>query len=212
MNFGPIDTSRQDLALHLLGAMGMGTSGYIENQEAAGQRQLVNSDRLPVDSGGTDADFEAVGFTFGPPDEHDPLFRPATLPEGWKREGSDHSMGSYVVDPLGRRRVSVFYKAAFYDRRASMYLVSPAGYLHEFLWGDDPDARPVLDEEWLTPEVADAELAKIRDGQLAEAKEYEVYATESTRTNDNRARLREIAAERRLRAAKTEALRRAVSP
>jgi hypothetical protein len=211
MNFGPIDTSSQDPALHFLGAVSVGTSSYIENMEAAGQRQLVNSDRLPTDSGGTDADFEAVGFTFGPPDGNDPLFRPATLPEGWKREGSDHSMGSYVVDPLGRRRVSVFYKAAFYDRRASMYLVSPAGYLNGFLWGDDPDARPVLDEEWLTPEVADAELARIRDEQLAEAKEYEGYATESTRTDANRAALRKIAFERRVRAAKTDALRLAVS-
>jgi hypothetical protein len=212
MNFGPIDTSKQDPLLHLLGAMSDGSSRYIENQEAAGQRQLVNSDRLPVDSHGTDADFEAVGFTFGPPDKNDPLFRPATLPEGWKREGSDHSMGSYIIDPLGRRRVSVFYKAAFYDRRASMYLVSPAGYLNSFLWGDDAEARPVLDDEWLTPEIADAELAKIRDGQLAEAKEYEGYATESTRTDDNRAQLREIAAEQRVRAARTEALRMAVSP
>jgi hypothetical protein len=117
------NTGQRDDMLHLLGAMSDGASGYITGMEADGQRQLVNSDRLPTQvSFGSDADFEALGFVFGEPDRNDPLFRSATLPDGWKREGSDHSMWSYIVDEQGRRRVSIFYKAAFYDRDAFMSL------------------------------------------------------------------------------------------
>lgn len=90
--------------------------------EAAGQQQLVNSDRLPVDTDGQDQAFIDLGFTFGEPDADDPLFRPATLPEGWTRRASDHDMWSYLVDETGTDRVSIFYKAAFYDRRAHMGL------------------------------------------------------------------------------------------
>lgn len=124
-------------------------SEAIYAMEKRGQQELVHSDRLPTEVlGGTDADFEAVGFTFGEPDPRDPLFRPATLPDGWTREASDHDMGSYVVDPQGRRRVSIFYKAAFYDRRAHMSLTSVYGYVSNFVWGG-PDV--IADPEWATP-------------------------------------------------------------
>src|SRR5206468_1980936 len=96
---------------------------YITGMESAGQRQLVDSASLPTDTKGRDGDFAALGFVFGEPDETDPMFRPATLPEGWHKEGSDHAMWSRVVDERGLRRVAVFYKAAFYDRSASMHLV-----------------------------------------------------------------------------------------
>mgnify|MGYP000981072513 CR=1 FL=1 len=116
-------TSRRDPLIHLAGSSSpRGFSGYIEEQEAAGQSQLVTSDRLPVRAGG-DEQYLALGFTFGNPDPDDRLFRPATLPPGWKREASDHSMWSYLVDEHGRRRVAIFYKAAFYDRDAFMNLL-----------------------------------------------------------------------------------------
>ncbi len=116
------NTSRRDPYLHLLGALGDAGS-YIEDQERDGQKQLVNSDRLPTEiSHGTQADFEALGFVFGDVDPDDPLFRQVTLPDGWVRRGSDHAMWSYIDDERGRERVAIFYKAAFYDRRASMSL------------------------------------------------------------------------------------------
>lgn len=120
---GPIEnTSRRDPLLNLVGMLGS-SSEYIEGMEAAGQRQIVNSDRLPVEiKWSTQADLEALGFVFGEHDPGDNLFRKATLPAGWKREASDHSMWSYLVDEAGKRRVAVFYKAAFYDRRAFMRL------------------------------------------------------------------------------------------
>jgi hypothetical protein len=117
------NTSRRDGMIHLLGAMSDGPSDYITGMESDGQRQLLHSDRLPVDSGGTDDEFVKLGFTFGDPDPADDLFRAATLPDGWKRRGSDHAMWSYIDDEQGRERVAIFYKGAFYDRDAFMHLV-----------------------------------------------------------------------------------------
>ena len=99
------------------------TPGGIEAQEKAGQQELVNSDKLPTRFNCcTQEEFEALGFTFGDEVEGAPIFRHATLPAGWKREAADHDMWSYIVDETGTRRVSIFYKAAFYDRSAHMSL------------------------------------------------------------------------------------------
>lgn len=138
----------RDLTAMLLVATG-DTEAVIGAQERAGQIQLVHSDRLPTDLNGDDqADFEALGFTLGDPDPDDLLFRPATLPDGWRKEPSDHDMWSYVVDQLGRRRVGVFYKAAFYDRNAHMNLVSLDGYVSDCQYHD---RDIVTDETWATP-------------------------------------------------------------
>lgn len=106
-----------------------GNPRAIEAQEAQGQQQLVNSDRLPtrINSFGKYGDeaFTALGFEFGDPDLADGMFRPAKLPAGWTREGSDHAMWSYLLDETGTRRVAIFYKAAFYDRVAFMDLIDP---------------------------------------------------------------------------------------
>lgn len=128
--------SKRDPIVHLLGAMAEGTSGYIENMEAAGQRELVNSDRVPTQMGDR-AEYEALGFVFGDIDEGDPLFRQATLPPGWRREATSHSMGSSIVDERGVVRVSIFYKAAFYDRSASMTLIRVGSHIaSSLIYGD----------------------------------------------------------------------------
>ncbi|MGW6461454.1 hypothetical protein ACWF94_36930 [Streptomyces sp. NPDC055078] len=125
-----------------------GSDQYIADQERAGQAQLVASDRLPVVRDNQRADFEKLGFTFGDPDPQDPLFAPATLPEGWTREASDHPMWSYLVDQLGRRRVGVCYKAAFYDRQADMSLHTV--YTH--VWHHIHEGRSLIsDDTWATP-------------------------------------------------------------
>lgn len=171
------NTSRRHPTLHLLGADG--SSRYIEQMEAAGQRQLVNSDRLPTKLNNNERpDFEAFGFTLGEPDSDDPLFRPAALPDGWRREGSDHAMWSYIVDQYGRRRVAIFYKAAWYDRDAFMSLYTHYRYVREVLWNG---GTPVLDDEWLTREAALAALEKIRDGELSEASNSDKYAARGDR-------------------------------
>lgn len=95
--------------------------GIIEAQEAAGQAALVASESLPVDMHDRET-FEALGFEFGAPYPDDKLFLPAKLPAGWSKRPTDHSMWSDIVDDKGRVRVGVFYKAAFYDRKAHMSL------------------------------------------------------------------------------------------
>lgn len=141
--------------LFLAEAMGAGSQGPpIEQMERDGQRQLVNSDRLPSDVKGDRAGWEALGFTFGDPDPDDPMFMPATLPPGWKREGSDHAMWSYLKDGLGRQRAAIFYKAAFYDRSAFMHLITVGQYADTVVAGR---ARLLLDDSWATREaVAEA--------------------------------------------------------
>lgn len=134
-------------------------NGVVEAMESAGQQQILESTDLPTQvSGGdgSDAEFLRLGFTFGEPHKHDPLFRPATLPQGWKKVALDHAMGSAIVDELGRERVSVFYKAAYYDRRADMHLNTVFGYLMQLEY---EKASPVLDDSWATP-AAVAEAAK----------------------------------------------------
>jgi hypothetical protein len=154
-------TSREDAArILLLAQVGHGT-GEIEAMESRGQRQLVESTDLPTKSSG-DEEFIALGFTFGAPHPHDPLFRPATLPAGWKKQAKEHAMGSAVVDEHGRERVSIFYKAAFYDRRADMHLVRVFGYLRHLEYYDE---QPVLDDTWATVETVTAAARDLIEGE-----------------------------------------------
>jgi len=123
---------------------GDGFGGYVEEQERAGQQQVVSSDVLPLEgSSAPDEryDLGELGVFVGDP--VDDLFREVRLPAGWRREGSGHSMWSYIVDERGLQRVAVFYKAAFYDRRAHMVLVNPgAAAVTDVVYGDGPVALP----------------------------------------------------------------------
>lgn len=137
----------------------MGLPGAIEASERRGQQELVASESLPTDTRGDDAAFLALGFTFGEPDADDPIFRPATLPTGWKREASDHSMWSHIVDERGIRRASIFYKAAFYDRSAAMHLANVAGNLaSDAMYADTLPTSASLRLDRLTPD----EIAEFR--------------------------------------------------
>lgn len=96
------------------------SSQAILNQEARGQSRLVSSEVLPKDiRGATRETFEQMGIVFG--EDADDLFVHVTLPDGWKKEATDHSMWSKLLDEKGRERASIFYKAAFYDRSAHMF-------------------------------------------------------------------------------------------
>lgn len=162
----PENTSAGDYRdINAYGVLALGASDYITGQEAAGQRQLIGSTALPVDTRGDgDGPFLALGFTFGEHDARDPLFRPATLPDGWAKVGSDHAMWSYVVDELGRRRVAVFYKAAFYDRDAFMRVDSVSSYVRSLEYDDKP---PVYDDTWCTREAVAEVVVEMR-GELEE--------------------------------------------
>lgn len=101
--------------------MAAATPGGIEAQEARGQRDFVASTTLPKQCNGcTREQLEAMGIVFGK--DEDDLFIAATLPAGWKKEATDHSMWSKLIDDKDRERASIFYKAAFYDRSAHIDL------------------------------------------------------------------------------------------
>lgn len=161
------DPASMELTSLLLLATG-DPDAVIGAQEKAGQRQVVHSQSLPTTLHSPREEFEALGFSFGESDPRDPLFAPAALPDGWKREGSDHAMWSYIVDRLGRRRASIFYKAAFYDRDAFMSLNTVYGYLGECVHTGKP---VVTDDTWAT-------RAAVREAALAHAK----HAEESVET------------------------------
>lgn len=131
----PRNTAADEPALHYIGVTETqrragNATGMALEQEASGQRQLVRSDVLPTKiNGAYDFDIKEalteIGFAFGDEVDGDPMFRSVQLPEGWTRKGSSHSLWSHVHDERGRERLSIFYKAAFYDRRA-FFSVSPA--------------------------------------------------------------------------------------
>ena len=102
----------------LAAAMGGGMSNAIEESERVGQSSLVNSDTLPTNFQGREA-LEAAGVKFGAAVKGDPMFTYVELPAGWTKRSTGHAMWwSDLVDDKGRKRASIFYKAAFYDRSA----------------------------------------------------------------------------------------------
>ncbi|MGC5012587.1 hypothetical protein ACLQ2R_17625 [Streptosporangium sp. DT93] len=163
----PYNTSKTDPLLLLADAMGPGGVGAaIERQEKQGQRELVNSDVIPADLGyGSEEELTALGFTLGAPVSGDKLFRHAELPPGWKREGSGHAMWSHIVDELGRKRLAIFYKAAYYDRSAHASIVSVSAYINDCL---DEGVEPVLDDVWATREAVKAAA----EGCIAQSTKY----------------------------------------
>jgi len=94
------------------------TPGGIEAQEAAGQVDFCLDQTLPIDC--PKEELEKLGFIFG--DEVDEIFIQAQFPDGWTKQATDHSMHTDLLDEKGRKRANIFYKAAFYDRRASLTL------------------------------------------------------------------------------------------
>lgn len=131
--------ARGDLDNFLIAA----TPGGIEAQEKAGQALLVASTNMPKEMHPSREAFEKVGFKFG--NEVDELFLSATLPPGWTRAATDHSMHSKILDEQGRERVSIFYKAAFYDRRADASLISR--YRIGSIYSGDPGSGGITDDQ-----------------------------------------------------------------
>lgn len=97
------------------------TPGGIEAQEARGQQTFVNSATLPKQFNFCERkELEQMGVKFG--EDVDDLFVKVELPEGWRKVPTDHSMWSKLLDDKDRERASIFYKAAFYDRKAHIFL------------------------------------------------------------------------------------------
>ncbi|MBI4268632.1 hypothetical protein HY627_02270 [Candidatus Uhrbacteria bacterium] len=131
----PTNTAKQITKHPIVGVIeGMlhGSSSMILNQEAEGQRQIVNSDVLPtLWSYGKEA-LEQAGVKFLDVVEGDELFQNVELPPGWRKEATSHSMWSNLLDDKGRIRATFFYKAAFYDRRADIRAANRYGYAIDY--------------------------------------------------------------------------------
>jgi hypothetical protein len=96
------------------------SSAAIKLTEARGQRELVNAAVLPTDGLVPHAIWEAMGIKIGDPVAGDEMFTNVTLPAGWAKRPTDHALWSDLIDSKRRKRASIFYKAAFYDRSASV--------------------------------------------------------------------------------------------
>lgn len=160
--YSPHNTASDPAETKLLA--GMEAEG-IYAQERQGQAQVLASTTLPTESYTDDSEFEALGFTFGAQVPGDPLFREATLPEGWSRKGTEHSMHSEIVDERGIVRASIFYKAAFYDRKASLSLAHVGGsFVTNWMYGDEtPEFNPLFTDDELQSilQRAQDELSRI---------------------------------------------------
>lgn len=100
------------------------TPGGIEAQEAKGMADVIaRGDLFPLEMHPPDPSvFLALGFVFG--EAVDSVFMRATLPSGWAWKATADPRYAEIVDADGCRRIEVFYKAAFYDRRADAVLLA----------------------------------------------------------------------------------------
>lgn len=115
-----------------------GQNDGIEDQESRGQQQFINSSSLPT-KGLVKEDLEKIGFTVIGVFKDDPLFTEVVFPKGWTKQVFNR-LASRVLDERGIERISCFYKAAFYDRRASMGVYRRFDvymYGHSYLNNDD---------------------------------------------------------------------------
>lgn len=129
--------AQENPALVILDALVRGGGESMLHQEAQGQRSFVGSDTLPTDirrHGDYEAQaiLEAAGVKFLGVVEGDDMFQFVEFPQGWKKVATDHSMWSDLVDDKGRKRASIFYKAAFYDRSAFISLTCRYGATFDY--------------------------------------------------------------------------------
>lgn len=163
------NTSQRDDVIHLVGVLSEGMDGYVTGMEAQGQAQMIASEVLPADAPW--ADLEALGIVRGAPVEGDALFVRASLPPGWRKQPSDHSMWSKIADERGVERVAIFYKAAFYDRRAFARVTEVSSLVGEIGYGDAPVALPPFWGRLTEPEkqaCAEAARARLTDSYSGE--------------------------------------------
>lgn len=98
-----------------------GEENVIENMEKEGQNKAVRETLLPKIMKPEQEYWEELGFVFEEIEDDDIMCK-GTLPEGWKLIPTDHQMWTNIVDQNNTKRGSMFYKAAFYDRKAHMNL------------------------------------------------------------------------------------------
>lgn len=113
--------------VHLEWLMG-GNPEEIEAQELRGQQQLCSSSQLPKEIEVSrvekvDAVKEYAKRGIKVRECEDPLFYNVELPAGWRILAMGHVNGADLVNVKGKIIARIFYKAAFYDRRAHIYFM-----------------------------------------------------------------------------------------
>lgn len=100
------------------------TPGGIENQEAEGQRFLCENSLIPKDGYDEHAKNFFASEKIEIIENFDNLFHQAKLPSGWMiKPVEGTSFLSKLIDPAGKIRADIFYKAAFYDKRAQITFI-----------------------------------------------------------------------------------------
>lgn len=122
----PRKPNKADMKVLGLQAMiGMSASQIVEGIERAAVSEVESeTTELPTDiSKEGVAILKGWGVKFIGPKPDDDVFQLVNLPKGWtfKRHG-DNGYHFALRDQNGRTRGSMFYKAAFYDRSANMYV------------------------------------------------------------------------------------------
>lgn len=101
-----------------------GNPNAIEQQEANGQMELVESSQLPKEILPRDLnakeEYKKRGIEIISETEGDDLFFDVKLPSGWNIKPTDHSMWNELFDSNYKKVAAIFYKAAFYDRRSNI--------------------------------------------------------------------------------------------
>lgn len=112
----------EERPLTVLGeAIKHGTEDAILKMEAAGAYQLRNQrEVLPTNGLEKREIWEAMGIVVGEKVDDDSLFTHVVLPDGWTLTPSDSNPDYWTElrDVKKRLRANIFYKAAFYDRKA----------------------------------------------------------------------------------------------
>lgn len=126
-----------------------GNPHAIENQEVEGQKELIESLQLPRVCNhphGTNASeqYHKMGIEVFTSSKGDDLFMGVKLPEGWKKQSTDHSMWNNLIDNKGRIRATFFYKAAFYDRDAFVNFKHRYDVDREYIDTKEPNYYPKL--------------------------------------------------------------------
>ena len=93
----------------------------VNTEHKAGFQEIFYAkDILPIEGMiNFEEQLTAMGFIIDQA-EIDSLFRRVSLPPGWKKIATDHSLCLDLVDNLGRKRAGIFFKAAFNDRKSYM--------------------------------------------------------------------------------------------
>lgn len=112
------------IQLHLMEAlMGVPVAQSINlDQNRQGNQLCVDAD-LPTKGFSENKEtFASWGIVAKEEQGEDKLFTRVSMPPGWKKERTGHSMWFNLLDPKGNSRASIFFKSAFYDRDAFMRL------------------------------------------------------------------------------------------